>query len=196
MGVQFPTSPELLRLGRAQYFSKLPPETEADPDLLAQLDAMLRNVFEKQHKPQDEIEEIEFAVRFPYEHKGVEHSFTAKFDRLDRWPAGGHRIIDYKTGFASKNLLEPTTREPQLGVYALALRHHQGIPLEDRVTPAAGIAEYWHLPTGRIGSISLGAVEYDHIRKWIGKAIDGMLAGEFEPKKDCKGLCSMLGDRA
>lgn len=195
-GQGLPDLAELLRMGRAQYFTMLPQGQEADADQLSQLDGMLRNVLEKQHRPQDEIEEIEFPVRFPYEHNGIEHAFTAKFDRLDRWPAGGHRIIDYKTGRESKKLLEPKKDDTQLGVYALALRHHQGIPLEDRGTPARGVAEYWHLPTGCVGRIDLSAIDYGAIRKWIGKAVDGMLAGDFEPKKGCEGICSLLGDNA
>ncbi|MCC6659337.1 MAG: ATP-dependent helicase [Phycisphaerales bacterium] len=179
-------------VARALYFASLPPGAPADEDTLAQLAAMLTAATTALHRPTDEIAEIEFSLTFPYTHNGVEHTFTTKMDRLDVWPAGGHRIIDYKTGKPTDDLIEPSDDDLQLGVYALALRHHQGIPLADRETPALGVAEYWHLPTGQRGRLDLSRINYPKIRRRIGGAIDGMLAGDFEPVAGCRGLCTYI----
>jgi ATP-dependent exoDNAse (exonuclease V) beta subunit len=176
---------------RDLYLSSLAPGASADPHTLAQLHAMLAAACSL-HQATDEIAEIEFTLDFPYEHDGVQHSFTAKLDRLDVWSGGGHRIIDYKTGKASDRFTSPDPRDTQLGVYALALRHHQGIDLADRDTPARGVAEYWHLPTGSRGRIDLAEIDYPYIRTQIDKAISGMLEGRFEPKKGCEGLCTYI----
>ncbi len=183
--------------GRREYFRALPPGTEARRDVLDQLCAQLTRTFERLHNPRDQIEQIEFTIMFPYEHLGVEHRFEAKLDRLDlhtdaSGPAG-HRLIDYKTGRAAGSKLEPRSDDLQLGIYALALRHHQGIELSDRTTPARGVAEYWLLSTGERGTINLADIRYDRIRERIGKAIEGMLAGRFERAGDCRGLCEILG---
>jgi DNA helicase-2/ATP-dependent DNA helicase PcrA len=188
-GLRPPTTDDLLALGRAEYFRLLPPRARADTDHLAQLDAILRNAAERLHSAADEIVDLELNIRFPYEHNAVEHGFTAKLDRLDVWPAGGHRIIDYKTGRERDALANPEPDDLQLGVYALALRHHQGVPLSDRDAPALGVAEYWHLPTGRRGRIDLAAIDYGKTRRRIDAAVEGMLAGDFTPKPGCDGIC-------
>ncbi len=190
-----PTLKHLLDLGQREFFRALAPGAEAPRDLLEQLKAQLTLAFERLHNPGDEIEDLELPIRFPYEHNGVQHEFEAKLDRLDRLPdpPGGHLIIDYKTGAASDAKREPEGDDLQLGIYALALRHHQGIEYSDRATPARGAAEYWLLSTGERGRINLADINYDKIREQIGRAIDGMLAGPFPRGKDCGGLCDILG---
>jgi DNA helicase-2/ATP-dependent DNA helicase PcrA len=191
-GHRVPDASDLRALGREVYFRSLAPGQEADADLVAQLQAMLTLTLERLHRPSDEIAELELGVRFHYEHAGASHSFVAKFDRLDLLAPGGHRIIDYKTGKARRALSEPEPGDLQLGIYALALRHHQGVPLDDRTTPAKGVAEYWHLPSGVAGRIKLGDIDYDKIRARIDKAIHGMLTGKFHPKPGCDKMCSFI----
>ena len=185
--------PDLSASARRLYLSTLPPGTPADPDTLSQLQAMVAAAASL-HQPSDEVMEIEFTIEFPYLHRGAEHTFTTKMDRLDlrREGGGGHRIIDYKTGREREGITHPGPRDLQLGVYALALRHHQGIDLADRDTPARGVAEYWHLPTAARGRIDLAEIDYAHVRDRIDEAIAGMLAGRFEPKKGCEGLCTYI----
>jgi DNA helicase-2/ATP-dependent DNA helicase PcrA len=191
-GRQPPGPADLCALGRAVYFQSLAPGQEADADLVVQLQAMLTLTLDRLHRPSDEIAELELGVPFQYQHAGASHSFIAKFDRLDLFAPGGHRIIDYKTGKARQALTKPEPDDLQLGIYALALRHHQGVPLEDRSTPAKGVAEYWHLPTGVAGRIRLEDIDYDKIRTRIDKAIHGMLAGKFDPKPGCDKMCSFI----
>jgi RecB family exonuclease len=192
-GKPTPGLKDLLEFGRREFFRALAPGQEAPPDARRRLDAQLTLAFERLHNASDEIEEVELSIRFPYEHAGVPHEFEAKLDRLDRLPRGGHLIIDYKTGAATDVKRAPKADDLQLGIYALALRHHQGIALDDRATPAVGAAEYWLLATGERGRIDLKDIKYDKIRERIGRAIDGMLAGEFRRGKDCTGLCEILG---
>jgi RecB family exonuclease len=161
--------------------------------------------------PRAEVEQIEFSIRFPYPHvlkvddgssvRAI-HSFEAKIDRLDRMPGGGagHRIVDYKTGEVRKKLLEPAGDDLQLGIYAMALRHHQGgerrEDAEALLETAAGVAEYWVLSSGQRGEIDLAEIDYAGIKSQIDKALTGMLSGPFgrgEIKRGgCWDLCQMF----
>ncbi|MFM9995805.1 MAG: ATP-dependent helicase [Phycisphaerales bacterium] len=189
-----PGKADLLGLGRKEFFRALAPGEAAPPGMLDKLLGQLALTHDRLHDARAEIEDLELAIKFSYEHAGVSHGFEAKLDRLDRLPGeGGHLIIDYKTGQATKEKREPPKDDLQLGVYALALRHHQGIALSDRTTPARGAAEYWLLATGERGRIDLAAIKYDKIRATIGGAIDGMLAGRFDRGEKCGGLCDILG---
>ncbi len=193
-GKPTPGLKDLLEMGRREFFRALAPGQEAPPDLRQRLEGQLALAFERLHNASDEIEEIELSIRFPYEHAGVAHEFEAKLDRLDRLPPpGGHLIIDYKTGKATDAKRAPEGDDLQLGIYALALRHHQGIALDDRTTPAVGAAEYWLLATGERGRIDLKDIKYDKIRGQIGRAIEGMLSGAFPRGTQCSGLCDILG---
>ncbi len=193
-GKPVPGLKDLLECGRREFFRALAPGQEAPPDLREKLEGQLTLAFERLHNATDEIEEVELSIRFPYEHNGVAHEFEAKLDRLDRLPPlGGHLIIDYKTGKATDAKRAPEGDDLQLGIYALALRHHQGIALDDRATPAIGAAEYWLLATGERGRIDLKNIKYDKIRGQIGRAIEGMLSGAFPRGRECSGLCDILG---
>lgn len=195
-GAPAPDLPALVEIARAAFSERDHKHAGADADLLRRLIAQLTLTFEKLHDPAADIADLELDLRFPYEHRGVEYRFEARIDRLDRLPDGGHRIIDYKTGAATGTKLSPSPDDLQLGVYALALRHHQGIPLEDRATPAKGQAEYWILSTGQRGRIDLAQIRYDRIRDRIGRAIDGMLAGAFSRGDGCRGFCDLMGPEA
>jgi len=156
-----------------------------DAGELAQTLAQLRIYSEQLHDPAAEVLEIERKHVMNYEHAGITHRLTAKFDRIDRTDAG-IRIIDYKTGNATKKLLEPRADDLQLGVYALAARHYfQDPDLE-------GTAEYWVLSTGQRGVISLTDIDTAAINDKITTAIDGMLAGRFDKGRHCYGSCAIL----
>jgi RecB family exonuclease len=162
---------------------------------------------ERLFDPGAEVEEIEHSFRFPYPHTlerpgsapvRTVHSFEAKIDRLDRLPVG-HRIVDYKTGDARNKLLAPSPDDFQLGIYAMALSHHQNGHDEGEdslLRPAAGVAEYWVLSTGARGEIDLADIAYDKVKKAVDEAIAGMLTGPFErgerARGGCWGLCEMF----
>jgi RecB family exonuclease len=115
----------------------------------------------------------------------------AKIDRIDQVTladgTAGFRIVDYKTGHASKALLEPGPKDLQLGLYALALRQEYGEDL-------AGTAEYWLFSTGERGVLELSAVDEAGVRKQIDKVVAGILAGDFEKGPKCEGqICDFLG---
>lgn len=192
----------LVELGRRVFFEELPGRAEADAEQLRQVTEQLTLAFERLHDPLTEVQHAELRLTFPYTRAGVEHTFVANLDRVDLLPTSGNRIVDYKTGRAKDSLVSPKADDLQMGVYALALRAHQGLggwtdtpDPEDPAArePARGVAEYWLLSTGQRGRIDLSALDYERITARINKAIDGMLAGEFPRGRDCNGLCEAFG---
>jgi len=179
---------DLLASALAMYFRGLGPTDAPDADLIRQLQAQLRGVHASLHRASDEILELERAVAFDFVHDGVTHKFDAKIDRIDRLPDGGIRIIDYKTGQPSKAKTEPKADDLQLGVYALAAAHLY----ETGDKPPLGVAEYWVLPTGERGTISLQDLRLDKVRTKVGEAIDGILSGDFAQGKKCRHGCELF----
>ena len=193
-GQPAPTLARLIELGRAAFFRMWPKGLPVDRGQIEQVAAQLRLVVEQLHEPDGQILELEKRVRFDYSG----HGFAAVIDRIDQitMPDGrlGWRIIDYKTGGPTKAKTEPKADDLQLGIYAMALSHlfGTGDPAADGLE---GFAEYWVLATGQRGVIALSAIRHDKVRKAIDGAVDGILAGRFDPKKDCGGDCTLLGGR-
>ncbi len=154
---------------------------------LEQLLAQTAQYYEKMHDASANILHLEETVTFPYIHNDVEHSIEAKLDRVDQ-VGGAFRIVDYKSGYPKKELLEPKRDDLQLGIYAMALP-----ALLNEAGPHVGTAEYWLLQTCERGVISLGDLKIDKIRAKIDRAIEGMLAGRWEKGKECRGRCEILG---
>ena len=180
-----PSSRVLLDLTR-QTFMRLA-SGPAPAGSLEQLLAQMAQYHERLHDPTANILYLEHTVRFPYTHRGVEHSIEAKLDRVDQ-VGGGFRIVDYKSGQPKKDLLEPKRDDLQLGIYAMALPTLLG-----DAGPFAGTAEYWLLQTCERGVISLSDLKIDRIHDKINRAIEGMLEGRWNKGKDCRGRCEILG---
>jgi superfamily I DNA/RNA helicase/RecB family exonuclease len=164
--------------------------TVSDADL-ARTIALVRAAFaiERADPEPPNVLEIEKVIRFPYEHAGVRHTMTAKVDRIDQSHSGTLRIIDYKTGHASQRLLEPSKKDLQFGIYAMAVVSSFG-----GVAVPAGVAEYWCLSTGEKGTIAFAKLDLDAVRAQVGSMIEGVLAGKFpKHRKTCTGLCDILG---
>lgn len=193
-GEPAPSLERLIEMGRDAFFRMWPAALPVDRGQLEQIAAQLKLVVERLHEPTSQILELEKRVRFDY----AGHKFSADIDRLDQITLPdarlGWRIIDYKTGNASKAKLEPKPDDLQLGIYAMALSHlfGTGDPAADRLE---GVAEYWMLSTGQRGVIDLAAIRHDKIRKAIDAAVEGILAGRFDPTKDCGKECTLLGVR-
>lgn len=183
-----PALDDLLRSARDMYLRGLGPLDTPDAHILRQVESQLRHVHSSLHRDTDDILELERLVRFEFLHDGISHKFDAKIDRIDRLPDGGIRIIDYKTGRPAKAKTEPKPDDLQLGIYALAAAHL----FETGDTPPPGVAEYWVLASGERGSIPLADLRLDKVRKKVGDAIDGMLAGDFDQGKECPGDCALL----
>jgi RecB family exonuclease len=115
------------------------------------------------------------------------HTFTAKIDRVDLLPSGAHRIADYKTGNATKALTEPKKADLQLCIYLMALMHEMSM---DDIPD--GAAEYWVLSAGARGVLPFASMNLDKAREQINAAAQGMLSGEFEQGKQCRGHCGIL----
>lgn len=183
------TTPDLnvLRaLGREAFTEAHDHDEPLDAGEQMQVLAQLQTVFERMHDPNAEPLELEKKIEFDYVHKGVKHRMVAKIDRIDRGPAG-LRIIDYKTGRASKKLLEPESDDLQLGLYAIALEHLYG------TEGLSGTAEYWLTAEGQVGSVRLSEIDRAAVEEQIAKAIDGILGGQFDRnKRDCNGACAIL----
>ncbi|QYU69891.1 ATP-dependent helicase [Leptolyngbya sp. 15MV] len=187
------TPPDYVRLlSIAREFAR---QSAAEPDLLEQLNAQLDNFHKRLHNPSDEVVDVEFTIKFPYVLDGATHTIEVKIDRVDRLPAGGHRVVDYKTGNASDKLLRPKDDDLQLGIYALAIAHHQGCALPEE---AVGEAQYWVLSTGEIGRLPFTEIRFDKVRSQIDRAIRAMLQGDFPRGASgyghCWGLCEIAGD--
>jgi RecB family exonuclease len=197
-----PSLGDLLELGRAEFAGNA--GTSDDEVQLEHVLAQLRLWHERLYDAGAEVELVEQFFRFLYPHAGaggeaVVHSFTARIDRLDRLPGAGtgHRIVDYKTGKASKTLLEPRPDDLQLGIYAMALRGHQdggsaGATEADLLRPALGIAEYHVLSTGERGRLGLAEIDYAKVKRRIDEAITGMLSGTFPRGTQCWDLCRIV----
>jgi len=188
----------LLALGDQALRQNTQGAVSIGPDTAGQVRAQLESVWENLHTPNADILYLEGEGRsgervgpFPYTHNGVEHTFIAKLDRVDRLAPDRFRIIDYKTGAPTKRILEPKKDDLQLSVYAMALQRHLG--LEE---PPAGVAEYWVAATGERGAIDLAELDLAKATKKIDEAIEGVLNAEFPRGGDynCRGLCDLLRD--
>lgn len=190
-GREGPALSTLAGRARAKLARAMAARGETDAGLGAQVEALAGAGAGMLDEPGVQVLEVERSLRFPFECAGHEHTITAKLDRIDQLhaPDGGTllRIVDYKTGRASKKLLEPKKDDLQMCIYAMAVRHEFGCE-------ARGVAEYWVLSTGQRGRIGLDELDLDKARNKMGRAIEGMLAGEFSSKaKTCTGPCSIFG---
>lgn len=184
-GKPLPGADALVAYGRRLFFAQLRSGGLGDGLTADELAAMLMRAHEMMVENRAEILEIERRIVMPYAVDGSEHRLVAKLDRVDRIGAGV-RIVDYKTGGASKAKLEPKKDDLQLGIYAMVLRHE--------MPEAGGQAEYWLLRTGERGTIDLDAIDEAKVRAAIDKAVRGMVSGEFpsKPGWSCSGLCRLL----
>jgi RecB family exonuclease len=173
----------LVELARSALEDAWPRSLEIPSELWTQLRGQLRTMHTRLHDPAAHVLHLEQSVRMAYEHRGT-HEISAKLDRIDQVGPGRFRIIDYKTGEATRKKLEPQKDDLQLGIYAMALAN-----LFHEEEGIGGTAEYWVLSTGEVGSIDLGSIDLNAVRKRINKAIDGMLDGAFAPAKGCKKGC-------
>lgn len=184
---------ELRECARLALRSQMSGVVDDPQALLASVDAQLAICHEKLHDPSANILEVERKVTFPYpDPRGgsVEHRITAKIDRIDQLPSGGIRLVDYKSGKATKKLVTPPADDLQMCIYRLALPSLLG---EDAAADSlTGAAEYWVLSEGVKGEIDFRDMKLDKAKAAIDKAITGMLEGQFGRGKECKGLCALL----
>ena len=197
-GSEPPTLDTLLRIGRTEFMSAWPPGVDLNRSEFDQALAQLTMAHDKLHDPESQVLELEKAIHWEYtvpaDDSGApatKHTFTAKIDRIDQTTLAdgrsGFRVVDYKTGQAWKKLTSPPLDDLQFGIYALALPHLlPDLSLDDVV------AEYWLLTTGERGVIPLASLKLDKVRNVINTAVRGILAGDFESKKDCDGDCRIL----
>jgi len=187
----------LLEIGRTRIIEDTPENQPVSEEDLKRAESMLRLTHQHLHADDAHILELERTVSFPHRVDGTAHTLVAKIDRIDQTDAG-LKIIDYKTGKASKDKLEPKNKDLQFGIYAMALNHLYGGlyggegDAEGTGSPMAGIAEYWLLAAGQRGSIALPSLDMVKIRGVIDTAVRGMLSGEFGPRKGCSGLCAQV----
>jgi len=191
-GLPLPGLTDLLRLADEQFDAEWPRHLPIDESERKRIHTQLEHAYIRLHSDQDEPVYLEQTVKLPYTLDGQTHTIIAKIDRVDRLASGGWRVIDYKTGNASKRLLEPNKDDLQMCIYAMALPR-----LLDPETDSAdeipdGVAEYWVLSSGQRGTIGFDALKLEKVRDQIDSAITSMLAGEFPRNKDCKGLCDLL----
>ncbi|MBY0398161.1 MAG: PD-(D/E)XK nuclease family protein, partial [Thermoleophilia bacterium] len=195
-GATLPTLDELLIVGRAR-FMEASEGTVLDRHELERCQEMLRTAYALHARAGDRVhivEHPELEIRVPLVTESGGHTLHACIDRLERHPeiAGGYRIVDYKTGQEWKKLKEPPADDLQMGIYAIALDRHLN-PGDADPPRTPGVAEYWLLATGAVGSISLDRLNREKVRKRIEKAAGGMLNGPYPSSDKCdEGLCRLL----
>lgn len=189
-----PTLEELLAWGRSAVLDRALPLDPSDlAPLVERVEALLRAAYVSFHAPEEatlNVLEVEGKVEFSIEAAGAMHQVVAKLDRVDQLPDGALRVVDYKTGAAKKDLLEPKADDLQLGVYALALA--------ERFTPEdvrGASFEYRLLASGQRGALAGGgsAIDVDAVRQRLVRAVEGMLAGRYAKGKSCRGTCAVMG---
>ncbi|MCC5822075.1 MAG: ATP-dependent helicase [Phycisphaerales bacterium] len=187
-GRQAPGWDELEAETRRRFMQDWPRHTEFDPEQLERAVAMSRIFFEQLHPQNAHILHVEQKFEMPFEVDGVVHTITGKIDRIDQDPGGGCRLIDYKTGYPTKELREPKKSDLQMGIYVMALPAL-------KIEPGPGsVCEYWMLASGDRGTIGFDRLEIDKTREKIAKVIRGMAAGEWHKGSDtaCSGFCDFL----
>lgn len=207
---RFPPGRErLLEIGAVEFERSAPRDAQARREMRERVLGMLELAFDRLHRDEDEVLETELSVRLRFRIPGESdaeqpHVFVAKIDRVDRAPGGGLRIIDYKTGAATKTKLEIKKDDPQMSLYALALSVWANAQMPaggeafdavrlDEVEPVEGDAQYWVLSTGERGSIAFGDMKLEKAAARVHAAARAMLDGAYEKGKQCKGLCAYLG---
>jgi len=189
-GAEPPDVEWLVERGLSMIRRELTGDAE-DQGRLDQVEAQLR-LYDREFTDDSQLLEAEMKVTMPWAIDGVPaggagHQFIAKIDRVDLLPSGAHRIVDFKTGNATKALTEPAKTDLQLCIYLLALQHAFSM---DEIPD--GSAEYWLLSTGARGVLHFADMKLDKAVEKINKAAKGMLAGEFEQGKQCRGMCGLL----
>lgn len=178
-GTATPGFDVLKQIVHKRFMHHWPRDRAIDPDRVEQLDAMIRVFWEQMHDEEAHIEELEKPILLKYECDGVQHTLRGKIDRIDATASGGRRVIDYKTGSARKELLEPKNNDLQLGIYAMALQAELGDP------GPGSVCEYWCLQDGSRGVIGFDALKMGKIQENIDKVIRGILAGEWPRGRKC-----------
>ncbi|MCH7962080.1 MAG: PD-(D/E)XK nuclease family protein, partial [Planctomycetes bacterium] len=194
-GAPTPGLDEMLDIGRRTLIDTAPSDATIEKSMRAQVEAQLRLTFHTLHSAHDHVLAVESRVVFPFVSDGVTHRVEAKLDRIDRTDAG-FRIIDYKTGAATKTRLTPARADLQLGIYALALPYHFEPDAPEPPPVPAGSAEYWLLSTGQRGSIGLSDLDLGKVRSRIETTIAGITAGRFDKGKSCRHLCDLIAEPA
>jgi DNA helicase-2/ATP-dependent DNA helicase PcrA len=203
-----PGRSRLLELGSIEFERQSPRGDEKRKETREKTLAMLELAYDKLHSDADEVLETELNVRLRFRLPGEQdgapaHAFIAKIDRVDR-VASGLRVVDYKTGKATKTKLEIKKDDAQMSLYALALGAwlSAGSPekgeMFDPVDLASiecppGEAQYWVLSTGERGSIAFSELKLEKAVERIHAFARAMLDGKFEKGKQCKGLCAYIG---
>jgi RecB family exonuclease len=203
-----PGRARLLELGALEFERQSPRGDEKRKETRERTLAMLELAYDRLHSDADEVLETELNVRMRFRLPGEKdgapaHAFIAKIDRVDR-VASGLRVVDYKTGKATKTKLKIEKDDAQMSLYALALGAwlSAGSPekgeMFDPVDLASiecppGEAQYWVLSTGERGSIAFSELKLEKSVERVHAFARAMLDGRFEKGKQCKGLCAYIG---
>jgi len=189
VGTAKPGLADLLALGRREYLAKLKKDDRADAHEIRQLEAQLAGVIAGLHNEADHVLELERSINIPLKIGTDHHTITARIDRIDRHPDGRFRVIDYKTGNPKKALTEPTGKDLQFGIYALALDHVYGDGNE-----VSGTAEYWLLASSQRGVLNLEDIDRAELLEKIIKTVGLIQNGPYVRGTGCSGLCDLIAD--
>lgn len=208
-GVVPPGRERLLELGAVEFERQSPRDAQGRREMRDKITGMLEHAYDDLHNDADEVLETELSIRMRFRlpdepDDAPAHQFIAKIDRVDRTPSGGFRVVDYKTGAATKTKLEIPKTDLQMSIYALALSVwlNADMPANgeafdavrlDQVEPIEGEAQYWVLSEGERGSIPFSSLNLEKAAEKVHAAARAMLDGKYEKGKNCKGLCAYIG---
>lgn len=183
----------LLALGRESVLSYAGPGIENLDEQVSQMRAQLTSYFRKMHDAGVHVLEVEYSATFPIVLAGQAHDMEVKIDRIDQLGDASLRVVDYKTGEAWKMHTQPSVDDLQLGIYALAIAHMQGVKVDGgKQIDMPGTAEYWNLINASKGMLSITDIRIDRVVKQVERAAAGMLGGAFERGERCMQLCTIL----
>lgn len=162
---------DLLRIGDMKLTSAT--DGGVDEDTRETIRQQFRNALAL-HEPEANILEVEKPIEIPFD----KHRLHIRVDRIDELTTHDGRsvlrVIDYKTGAATKTKLQPDRKDLQLCVYAMGV----GTLFPD--VAEAGRAEYWVLSTGQRGVLEFANMRKDAAERQIRDTIEGILTGKFE----------------
>lgn len=188
-----PTLARLLTIGRASLAMQASSGRGVPESTIRQVEALLTRSHEIDQEAGGNVLEIERAVTFAYESGGLTHTFEAKLDRVDHLASGELCVIDYKTGRARSNLVEPKADDLQMGIYAMAAARLFGRSPVGGTEWQGMLGEYRVLQSGERGRLDFSKLKIEKVRAKIDEVIAGIVAGRFEPVEGHEDRpCTML----
>lgn len=130
--------------------------------------AAMKNYWESESRSDSEPVWLERQFEF----KIGAHYVRGRVDRVDRTPAGGYEVIDYKTG--QKVNTERLGGDIQLAIYRIGAAEAWDLEV--------GTGSYYYVLDGEKVEIAAGEGEVERIERTVLEVGEGILSQDFEPR--------------